>query len=64
MSKILNTLSEYIERNDYLAFSIIYIISGLSVIIFNQGLFSRLVQRVLSQRCGGLFLSGALFFFF
>lgn len=47
MSKILNTLSEYIERNDYLAFSIIYIISGLSVIIFNQGLFSRLVGIIL-----------------
>lgn len=47
MNKMLNSLSDYIEKNNYLAFSLIYIVCGLLVIIFNKNLFSRLVGIIL-----------------
>jgi len=47
MNNILNSLSDYIGRNNYLAFSLIYIISGLLVVIYNKSLFSKLVSIIL-----------------
>ena len=47
MEKILNTLSYYIEKNNYLAFSLTYIITGILIIIFNHELFSSFIEIIL-----------------
>lgn len=47
MEKILNTLSYYIEKNNYFAFSLTYIITGILIMIFNQELFSSFIEIVL-----------------
>lgn len=47
MNKILKTLSDYIEKNNYLAFSLAYIIIGLLIIVYNTGLFSSFVEIIL-----------------
>lgn len=44
MEKILIKLSDYIETNNYLAFSFAYIIFGLLTLIYKEGLFSSLVS--------------------
>lgn len=47
MEKILDTLSYYIEKNNYFAFSLTYIITGILIMIFNQELFSSFIEIVL-----------------
>ncbi len=47
MEKILNTLSYYIEKNNYFAFSLTYIVTGILIIIFNQALFSSFIEVIL-----------------
>lgn len=47
MEKILDTLSYYIEKNNYFAFSLTYIITGILIMIFNQALFSSFIEIVL-----------------
>ncbi len=47
MNKLLRTLSEYVEKNNYLAFSLIYIFVGLLIIIYNTRLFSSFVEIIL-----------------
>lgn len=47
MNQILKTLSKYIEKNNYLAFSLAYMIMGCLIIIFNNRLFSSIVEIIL-----------------
>lgn len=47
MNKILNTLSRYIENNNYLLFSIVYLVIGILIMIFNQWLFSSFISILL-----------------
>ncbi len=47
MEKILNTLSYYIEKNNYFAFALTYIVTGILIIIFNHALFSSFIEIVL-----------------
>lgn len=47
MDKILMKLSAYIETNNYLAFSLVYMVSGLLTLICKDVLFSSLVSIIL-----------------
>jgi hypothetical protein len=47
MEKILNTLSYYIEKNNYLAFALTYIVTGILILIFNHVLFSSFIEILL-----------------
>lgn len=47
MEKILDTISYYIEKNNYLAFALTYLITGILIIVFNRELFSSFVEIVL-----------------
>lgn len=47
MEKILNTLSYYIEKNNYFAFALTYIVTGILIIIFNHALFSSFIEIIL-----------------
>ncbi len=47
MNKFLNTLSDYIEKHNYLAFGLAYILIGTLTIIYNTGLFSSFIEIIL-----------------
>lgn len=47
MEKFLLKLSEYTEKNNYLAFSLIYIFSGILILIYNNRLITSVISIIL-----------------
>lgn len=47
MEKFLDTLSYYIEKSNYLAFALTYLVTGTLILVFNHQLFSSFVEIVL-----------------
>lgn len=47
MEKILNTLSDYIEKSNYFAFALTYLLTGTLILVFNHELFSSVVEIIL-----------------
>jgi uncharacterized membrane protein HdeD (DUF308 family) len=47
MNKFLQTLSDYIDQNNYLAFGMVYLLIGILIIIYNNALFSSFMEIIL-----------------